>query len=296
MKKPNFLIVGAAKSGTTSLFQYLRQHPEVFMPEFKEPQYLVQSKIKGRLHKYIDNRDDYLSLFNDAYQQCIGEASVFYLYFYKEAIENIKIELGEDVKIIIILREPVSRTISAYEHVFRNNIKENLSFTDALAAEEGRLERERDLTPMAMYKSMSMYADAVKAYQMAFQNVHITLYDELKSSPQKCVGQIFEFLGLESCEEINYLNSYNIGGWKWKSEKVKKIALSNGFFKKIFRVIFPKFFRNHIFKKLKLKATDVQKTTISKETKQELSQFFQTDIKTLEGLINQKLTAWHEVT
>ena len=235
MKKPNFLIVGAAKSGTTSLFHYLRQHPAVFMPDFKEPQYLVHSKIQGRLHKYITNREDYLNLFSAADQQCIGEASVFYLYFYEEAIANIKKELGENVKIIIMLREPVSRTVSAYEHVFRNNIKEQLSFTDALAVEEGRLEREQDLTPMAMYKSMSMYADAVKAYQEAFQDVHIALYDDFQSSPKQCIDQIFEFLGVESCEEIDYLSRHNIGGWQWENEKVKQLALSDGFFKKIAR-------------------------------------------------------------
>ena len=83
MKKPNFLIVGAAKSGTTSLFHYLRQHPAVFMPDFKEPQYFVHSKIQGRLHKYITKREDYLNLFRNAHQHCVGEASVFYLYFYK---------------------------------------------------------------------------------------------------------------------------------------------------------------------------------------------------------------------
>ena len=296
MKKPNFLIVGAAKSGTTSLFHYLRQHPAVFMPDFKEPQYLVHSKIQGRLHKYITNREDYLNLFNAQIINVFGEASVFYLYFYEEAIANINKELGKNVKIIIILREPVSRTVSAYEHVYRNNIKEHLSFTDALAAEEGRLEREQDLTPMAMYKSMSMYADAVKAYQEAFQDVHIALYDDFQSSPKQCIDQIFEFLGLETCEEIDYLNRHNIGGWQWENEKVKQLALSDSSFKKIIRVTVPKFLRKFIFKKLKSKATDVQKIAISQETKKELSQFFQKDIHALEDLINRKLTAWYDVT
>ena len=213
------------------------------MPDFKEPQYLVHSKIQGRLHKYITNREDYLNLFSAADQQCIGEASVFYLYFYEEAIANIKKELGENVKIIIMLREPVRRTVSAYEHVFRNNIKEQLSFSEALAAEEGRLEREQDLTPMAMYKSMSMYADAVKAFPEAFQDVHIVLYDDFQTSPKQCIDQIFEFLGLESSEEIDYLSRHNIGGWQWENEKVKQLALSDGFFKKIVRVTVPKFLR-----------------------------------------------------
>ena len=166
-----------------------------------------------------------------------------------------------------MLREPVSRTVSAYEHVFRNNIKEQLSFTDALAVEEGRLEREQDLTPMAMYKSMSMYADAVKAYQEAFQDVHIALYDDFQSSPKQCIDQIFEFLGVESCEEIDYLSRHNIGGWQWENEKVKQLALSDGFFKKIVRVTVPKFLRKYMFNKLKSKATDLQKIAISKRQK-----------------------------
>ena len=81
MKKPNFLIVGAAKSGTTSLFHYLRQHPAVFMPDFKEPQYLVHSKIEGRLHKYITNREDYLNLFS-AQINNVSEKLVFSIYIF----------------------------------------------------------------------------------------------------------------------------------------------------------------------------------------------------------------------
>ena len=95
MKLPNFLIVGAAKSGTTSLFHYLKQHPEVFMPSFKEPQYLVASKVRGRVFKNISVLEDYKGLFEDASQKAVGEASVFYLYFYKEAIQNIKTILGD---------------------------------------------------------------------------------------------------------------------------------------------------------------------------------------------------------
>ena len=136
MKKPNFLIVGAAKSGTTSLFHYLKQHPEVFMPDLKEPQFLVCEKIKGRLHKYIDSAAEYYELFEKSTEKCAGEASVFYLYYFEEAIKNIKKELGSDVKIIIVLREPVSRAISAYEHVLRNNPKEKLSFKEALLKKE----------------------------------------------------------------------------------------------------------------------------------------------------------------
>ena len=142
---------------------------------------------------------------------------------------------------------------------------------------------------------MSMYADAVKAFQEAFQDVHIVLYDDFQTSPKQCIDQIFEFLGLESSEEIDYLSRHNIGGWQWENEKVKQLALGDSFFKKIFRLTIPKFLRKYMFKKLKSKATDVHKIAISKQTKKELSQFFQEDIHTLEELINRKLTAWYDV-
>ena len=154
-KLPNFLIVGAAKSGTSSLHQYLLQHPDIFMPTFneeglslKEPQFLIKSKVEKRLHFGIWEWKEYLSIFEDVEEQkVIGEASVFYLYYYEEAIKNIKSRLGNDVKIIILLRNPVDRAFSAFLHVSKS-VKESLSFEDALAQEEGRLEKDLSLTPM----------------------------------------------------------------------------------------------------------------------------------------------------
>ena len=110
-KLPNFLIVGAAKSGTTSLYNYLNQHPEVFMPTFnldgvnvKEPQFFVKQKIINKIHFGIWDWESYKDLFKKAQNhQAIGEASVFYLYYYEEAIKNIKRYLNSEVKIIIIL-------------------------------------------------------------------------------------------------------------------------------------------------------------------------------------------------
>ena len=193
MKLPNFLIVGAAKSGTTSLFHYLKQHPEVFMPSFKEPQYLVASKVRGRVFKNISVLEDYKGLFEDASQKAVGEASVFYLYFYKEAIQNIKTILGDDVKIIFVLRNPVDRAFSAYRHVSRNSLTETLSFEEALQEEPGRLERNPKMTPMVMYKDMGLYNDAVQAYKESFKDVHIVLYDDFKKDVEESVRVCFVF-------------------------------------------------------------------------------------------------------
>ena len=89
-KLPNFLLVGAAKSGTTSLYNYLNQHPEIFMPSFrdgvnvKEPQFFIRESVMDRLHSGIWNWQDYKDLFSQVKdEKAIGEASVFYLYYFE---------------------------------------------------------------------------------------------------------------------------------------------------------------------------------------------------------------------
>ena len=112
-KLPNFLIVGAAKSGTSSLHNYLNQHPEVFMPSFnkegmkvKEPRFLIKDLVENRLHNGVWNWEEYQSLFREVTnEKAIGESTVLYLYYFKEAMKNIKYRLDEGVKIIIMLRD-----------------------------------------------------------------------------------------------------------------------------------------------------------------------------------------------
>ena len=134
-KLPNFLIVGAAKSGTSSLHNYLNQHPQVFMPSYnkegikvKEPRFLIKDLVQHRLHNGVWSFEEYQSLFDYVKdEKAIGESTVLYLYYYKHTIKNIKHYLGEDVKIIIILRNPADRAYSAFQHVSRG-FKENSSF------------------------------------------------------------------------------------------------------------------------------------------------------------------------
>jgi len=221
---PNFLIVGAAKSGTTSLYQYLNQHPDIFLSEFKEPQFLVLDKIKGRVYKYAKNFEEYLSLFASAGNYKLrGEASVFYLYYYETAIKNILNYLGADVKIIIILRNPVERAFSAYNHTLQNNPEESLaSFEAALNAEEERM-KEGKVSPMLFYKSMGLYNDSVTAFKQNFANVLVLDYAELIKDPDSMLKRVFEFLNA-SPFQVDYSFVYNKGGKVWKSNTLKKIS------------------------------------------------------------------------
>ena len=97
-KLPNFLIVGAAKSGTSSLHNYLNQHPDVFMPSYnssgmkvKEPRFLIKDLVEHRLHNGVWSWEEYKSLFSSVEEEkAIGESTVLYLYYHNHAIKNIK--------------------------------------------------------------------------------------------------------------------------------------------------------------------------------------------------------------
>ena len=297
-KLPNFLIIGAAKSGTSSLHQYLHQHPDIFMSTFneegvsvKEPQFLVKSKLEKRLHFGIWELKEYFSIFKDVKEQkAIGEASVFYLYFYTEAIKNIKSILGNDVKIIIILRNPVDRAYSAFLHVSKS-VKESLSFEEALSQEEGRLEKDLTLTPMVMYKDMGLYYNMVKAYRENFENVHVILYEDFRDKTDEVLKNVFDFLDVNINTKINSSIKHNVRGKRWKNQKIKNLFQKDNVFKNIYMKFVPDIIKD-IVKETLLKLSTSKVTSMNKVTKEYLELFFKEDINKLSELIEKDLKHW----
>jgi len=299
MKKlPNFLIVGAAKSGTTSLHNYLNQHPEVFMPSYnkgksvKEPQFFVKSKVINRIHSGIWEWKEYKELFHEVNnEKAIGEASVFYLYYYKEAIKNIHEYLGDDIKIIIILRNPIERAFSAYKHVSRG-MKECLSFEEALFNEDARLKEDCTLTPMTQYKNMGLYHNMVNSYIQSFKNVHVLLYDEFSNNTAAELKKIYQFLNIDDSVNVDYNKKYNVAsGLEWNNNIVKSLMLKNTRFKRNIK----KFFRKEILTTILAVITYTFKSkslSIKDSTKKELRGYFYEDIIKLSKLINKDLSLW----
>ena len=129
MIRPNFLIVGAAKSGTTSLYHYLRQHPDIFMPEWKELSLFIGDPF-GPLHR-VKKPLYYQKAFSKVRDQnAVGEASTAYL-FDEAAPKIIKAQLGK-IRIIIILRDPVAMSYSLYNHQLRKEGETIENFQEAL--------------------------------------------------------------------------------------------------------------------------------------------------------------------
>ena len=296
-KLPNFLIVGAAKCGTSSLHNYLNQHPDIFMPTFnkegrnvKEPQFLISERLKDRIHFGVWGWEEYKSLFNKVNSEnAIGESSVFYLYYYKDAIKEIKSRLGKDIKIIIMLRNPIDRAYSAFQHVSRGLIEKN-TFEEALILENGRLQNNKRITPMVMYKDMGMYYRMVKAYIEEFKDVHIILYEDFNLSSDKVVKDVFRFLGVDKNKVIDTDIRYNVGGKRWINTFLKNIFIKDSKLKLLFKQILSRKYReyginliNKLFKK---------NIPMKIETRQYLAKYFKKDIIKLSEIIGKDLTNW----
>tara|TARA_B100001175_G_scaffold317723_1_gene335965 strand:- start:656 stop:1561 length:906 start_codon:yes stop_codon:yes gene_type:complete len=296
-KLPNFLIVGAAKCGTSSLHNYLNQHPDIFMPTFnkegrnvKEPQFLISERLKDRIHFGVWGWEEYKSLFNKVNSEnAIGESSVFYLYYYNDAIKEIKNRLGKDIKIIIMLRNPIDRAYSAFQHVSRGLIEKN-TFEEALILENGRLQNNKRITPMVMYKDMGMYYRMVKAYIEEFKDVHIILYEDFNLSSDKVVKDVFRFLGVDKNKVIDTDIRYNVGGKRWINTFLKNIFIKDSKLKLLFKQILSRKYReyginliNKLFKK---------NIPMKIETRQYLAKYFKKDIIKLSEIIGKDLTNW----
>ncbi len=294
MNLPNLLIVGAAKSGTTSLHNYLKKHPEIFMSNHKEPHFLINKEIgENRIPKAVKTLNEYSSLFDgsDTFKYR-GESSAMYLQFPNIAIKNIKKYLEKNIKIIIMLRNPIDRAFSGYQHVKRFNVDEELTFEQALAVCEDRYFKQTSLTPATRYIHIGMYYDFVKKFMHSFSDqIHVIIYDDFITDTQNELSKVFSFLKVKKIE-INITEKYMVGGWKWKNSFFKNTFMKNSFLKRIIKKIAPfeflRIFLNDLFKYLFTMPDDKMDISVRKK----LQNIYKNDVINLSNLLNRDLNFW----
>lgn len=219
-KKPNFFVVGAAKSGTTSLYSYLDQHPEIYLSPIKEPNYFStdidpkdfsnsykrnneldyqnyfsKRPLKNLRLSFIREELYYNQLFEEANgQKAIGECSTSYL-FSKEAATNIY-NFNSNSKILIIIRHPVERAISHYLMALRSGYTD-LSFRQAL--EKDMSEKKSGWGISNLFIETGMYSNQIKRYYKVFpkKQVKILLFDNFQSDSSGTLKEVFAFLDIE---------------------------------------------------------------------------------------------------
>jgi len=201
-----FVIGGAAKSGTSTLADLVGQHPQVYVCPRKEahahlfrdapPTFCGPGDDAFARMVVTDQREWDRLLARAAGAAAVGEASVYYLYR-PEVWPVLAAELGPDGKVILILREPVARAISAWGHLVRDG-REQLDLGAALAAEDDRASAGWEWC--WAYRGVSRYDQQLPAVLEAFgaDRVLVADFDELRRSPEALLGRIHRFLGVDA--------------------------------------------------------------------------------------------------
>ncbi len=216
---PDFFIVGHAKCGTTALYEMLRRHPQIYMPERKEPQFFARNPLSSQATRFdqtgrfTETFDDYLSLFAAARpEQRIGEASTFYLWS-REAPARIA-QAQPDARIIAILREPASFVRSVHLQILQNQAETEKDLRKAIALEDvrrsGRAIPSSAHWPEAlMYSDRVRYVEQLRRYHAVFppEQVLVLIYDDFKRDNEATVRTVLRFLEVDDTYPIEVVQA-----------------------------------------------------------------------------------------
>lgn len=228
---PDFLVIGGARCGTSSIYTYLIEHPEIFMPGLKEPHFFNYLECSKSPHP---NRppwtiETYAALFDPASQkQKIGEASASYLYFHDIVIPTLRSiyrEKAREVGIVVVLRNPIDRAWSHHMVLRRSGYE--MSFFEMVE----KYCCGKDKT-FHNFISAGHYAEQVQDYLDSFDSVRIYMFEDLKRDPVSVVRNIFQLIGVKDTEFVppNINTIYNASG-------VPKSGLSQLIYNILFRDI-----------------------------------------------------------
>ena len=254
--KPNVIVIGASKCGTTALYFYLSRHPDIFLPLKKELHYhsfaSLSELVGGPGDKYIINNickteKEYLTHYSHAQnQKAIIDISPSYLYF-PESVQSIQALCGPETKIICLVKHPVGKFISQYNHLLSEG-RETLDFEDALSIES---KRKADFySDMWLYRESGYMSDKIRVFKNAFKNVHVINSDDLLTNLKLTLNGIFDFIGVSTDEYTNYspVNSNFSGMPKFKL--ISKTFIQPNLFTNFLRRVIPqkagRFFREKI--------------------------------------------------
>ena len=286
--KVDFFIVGAPKAGTTSLYHYLNEHPEISMSSQKEPDYFSDADLQNDGMYYGKNRIDtikkYHNLFdNNSESKLKGEASVSYL-FYKNVPQKIK-TYNPEAKIIIMLRNPIDRAFSHYLMDYRLGLVSD-SFEDIIGRKS--VNKNKKLF-YQQYIELSEYSSQIKRYLDVFNDTEILFieYEDLKMDLISIMKKTYLFLGVNQLYEPDLAKKHNT--YAMPKNSVIRFIYSFVILRNIASFFFPKNLVNRI--RVVLFKND-KKPVLLEKTRIRLGQYFANDISTLTKMLNKDFSRW----
>lgn len=298
MKLPNFLVIGAAKSGTTSLYEYLRQHPEVFLPDLKEPRFFAfegedieDSDPVNR--RTVTNLADYASLFEGAEGYgAIGEVSPAYLPC-AEAPERIHRHLGE-VKLVALLREPVERAYSHFLFAVQKGFEpEGVTFEEAIREPTVRVGNRVRRRP---YVSTGFYARHLERYYARFpaDAIRVYLFEDLTDDPLAFARDVFEFLEVDRTFEPVGTTTRHAKSGIPRSRALHGALRGSKPLRAVARAMVPTAIRSRL--RTKIVNLNLQKPPMPNGERAHLRRLYRDDIERLEDLLERDLSTWRPET
>jgi len=292
MTLPNFMCLGAAKSGTTTLYDILRQHPDIYIPAFKEPHFFdIPENYKNGIEWYKRN------YFRNANKKIIADFTPSY-FFEKEAPKRIFKNLGRDMKFLVVFRNPVDRAYSHYLHSKRDD-HESENFEKSLELEVSRLKKHENQSDYLSYLRHSyvhqgLYAQMINRYLQYFSLdnfLFIHFDDELLQERELTIKRILEFLEIDSSVLLRTDIRSNPSSQE-KSKPLKKLMNKRGWWRDVIKFMIPsvqlrQIIRNRI---QRINITEFKAQQLSQEVKLHLlEKYFRKDISDLEKTLNKKM-------
>lgn len=299
-KLPNFLIIGAAKSGTTSLYHYLNEHPQIYMSNIQEPKFfsfINQDRLdlqgigdKAANTHIVRHLEDYYPLFfGHSTEIAIGESSPCYLY-YEHTAQNIH-QILPDAKIIIILRNPAERAYSNFLHLVSSGRERLYDFGQALDAENDRIQNGWEY--FWHYKNQGFYYQKLQPYLTRFDrnNIKIVLYEDYEIQNNVVLAEIFAFLGVDQTFVSNLDNRYNVT--HFPVSKLLNQFLSQSFpMKSIVKKLIPTPLRHFALNQIHSLNSTQKKPPFKTDLRKKLIDEYSEDILNLQDLLQRDLSSW----
>lgn len=296
---PDFFIVGAPKSGTTAMYTYLAQHPEVFLPERKELRFFGSDLI-------IRNRtpltlEDYLAYFSDADgAQRVGTAYVWYL-FSTHAAREIR-AFSPRAQIIAMLRNPVDMLYALHSEFLFNANEDIEDFAAALDAEDDRrrsrrIPRHAHIINGLWYRSVPRYVEQLRRYFDLFgrERVHVILFDDFVADTAATYRSTLRFLDLDS----GYAPAFDVvnANKRLRVPGVRPfLAQPPPAVRRLARALVPGSLRRRMYRSLQeANISQTKRPPLSRSLREALAAQFADEVDQLSQLLGRDLTGWTRV-
>jgi hypothetical protein len=294
---PQFLVVGAARSGTTALYQHLVEHPRLFLTTPKEPHYFALAGTKpaftGPGDRQTINRlavtdpEAYRALYRDAGpDQVRGEASVSTMY-YPQAVTRLREEAPE-ARLICMLRDPAERAFSAYGFMRTRGWEPCATFEGALADEERRI--REGWHHIWHYTAMGRYGEQLRHVLDLFprEQLLVLRYEDMVDDVAAVLERVHAFLGVPVLPPTVEPDPHRSGEPRIKF--LSRVVSTHHPLKKVVSPLVPLRLRRRLRRQIVRR--NVVRTTYGDETRRALVERFRPDVELLEELTGYDLSAW----